>query len=35
MSRGRLNQPQQAMRDHLQACGFEHLMTYDVEVAIG
>ena len=31
---GRLSEPQAAMRDHVQACGFNYLCTDSVEVAI-
>ena len=31
---GRLSEPQQAMRDHLEACGFEYLCTDSVDAAI-
>jgi hypothetical protein len=32
---GRLSESQQAMRDHLEGCGFDYLCADDVEVAIG
>jgi hypothetical protein len=32
---GRLSEPQQAMRDHLERCGFEYLMTDDFDQASG
>ena len=31
---GRLSESQQAMRDHLEGCGFDYLMTDDVDQAI-
>jgi hypothetical protein len=32
---GRLSEPQQAMREHLERCGFEYLMTDDIDQASG
>jgi hypothetical protein len=31
---GRLSEPQQAMRDHLERCGFDYLCTDSVDQAI-
>ena len=31
---GWLSESQQAMRDHLEGCGFDYLMTDDVDQAI-
>ena len=32
---GRLSAAQEAMRDHLVACGFDYLCTDSVDVAVG
>ena len=32
---GRLNEAQAAMREHLERCGFEYLMTDDIDQASG